>query len=352
MDYIVLDLEWNQCPGGKERENPDLPFEIIEIGAVRLDESFRKIDSFSERVRPQVYRQLHYRTKQLLKVNLKEFNKARKFPAVIKDFLKWCGEDYTFATWGPMDLDYLQNNMAFYRMPQMLAKPLFYYDVQKLFSLFFEDGKTRKSLKYAADFLNLKQQRPFHCAIDDAGYTAEILACMDPAKATIYCSVDYHDPPSSREEEIMLHFPQYSKFVSKTYDNKEDILNDRMVTVTPCHICGRSLRKKIRWFTSNNSIYYSLSICPDHGYMQGKIRIKKADSGHHFAIRTTKMISQETADSIRERQEQLRVKRRIRRSRNGATSSYTPSAGSVNLTISPTAADKRKKNKSGKPDKE
>lgn len=345
MDYIVLDLEWNQCPGGKERENPDLPFEIIEIGAVRLNEAFQMIDSFSERVRPQVYRQLHYRTRQLLKVNLKEFNKARKFPAVIKDFLKWCGSDYTFATWGPMDLDYLQNNMDFYKIHQSLSRPLFYYDVQKLFSLFFEDGKTRKSLKYAADFLNLDQTRPFHCAIDDAYYTSGILARMNPEQAAIYCSVDYHYPPASREEEILLHFPEYSKFVSMTYDNKEDIMSDRMVTVTPCHVCGRSLRKKIRWFTSNNSIYYSLSICPDHGYMQGKIRIKKADSGHYFAIRTSKMISQETADSIRERQEQLRVKRRIRRSRNAVTSSYSPSAGSVNLTVSPTAADKRKKNK-------
>lgn len=344
MDYIVLDLEWNQCPGGKERENPDLPFEILEIGAVRLSQSFQIVDTFSERIRPQVYHQLHYRTKQLLKVSLKDFNKARKFPVVIKDFLKWCGNDYTFATWGPMDLDYLQNNMDFYKMQQKLARPLFYYDVQKLFSMFYEDGKSRKSLKYAVDFLKLEQQRPFHCAIDDACYTAEILASMNPEQAVIYCSVDYHYPPAGREEEIFLHFPQYSKFVSQIYDNKEDIMNDRMVTVTPCHVCGRSLRKKIRWFTSNNSVYYSLSMCPEHGYMQGKIRIKKTDNGHYFAIRTTKMISQETADMIREKQEQLRVKRRIRRSRIAAAA-YTPPEGAVNLTISPTAVSKRKKNK-------
>jgi hypothetical protein len=247
-----------------------------------------------------------------------------------------------------MDLDYLQNNMAFYKMQQSLARPLFYYDVQKLFSLFYEDGKSRKSLKYAVDFLELEEDRPFHCAVDDAYYTAEVLAGMDPVQATIYCSVDYHYPPANRREEILLQFPQYSKFISMTYDTKEDIMNDRMVTVTPCHMCGRSLRKKIRWFTSNNSIYYSLSICPDHGYMQGKIRIKKADNGHYFAIRTTKMISVETAESIRERQEQLKVKRRIRRSRSAVTASYTPSAGSVNLTISPTAADKRRENKSSR----
>ncbi|MDO5410852.1 MAG: 3'-5' exonuclease [Lachnospiraceae bacterium] len=342
MDYIVLDLEWNQCPGGKERENPNLPFEIIEIGAVRLDADFQIVNTFSERIRPQVYHQLHFRTKQLLKVNLKEFNKARKFTSVMKDFLRWCGKDYTFATWGPMDLDYLQNNMDFYKMQQSFDRPLFYYDVQKLFSLFYEDGKSRKSLKYAADFLKLEQERPFHCAIDDAGYTAQILARMEPKQAAVYCSVDYHYPPTQRSEEIYLHFPQYSKFVSMIYDNKEDIMNDRMVTVTPCHICGRSLRKKIRWFTSNNSVYYSLSLCKEHGYMQGKIRIKKADSGHYFAIRTTKMISEETAGSLREKQETLRMKRRIRRSRSASATAYTAPAGTVNISVSPTAADKRK----------
>ena len=33
MDYIVMDLEWNQNPYGKSNYYPDLPFEIIEIGA-------------------------------------------------------------------------------------------------------------------------------------------------------------------------------------------------------------------------------------------------------------------------------------------------------------------------------
>ena len=37
MNYIVFDLEWNQCPYGKDKENQRLPFEIIEIGAVKLN---------------------------------------------------------------------------------------------------------------------------------------------------------------------------------------------------------------------------------------------------------------------------------------------------------------------------
>ena len=34
MNYIIFDLEWNQCCGGRDMENPRMPFEIIEIGAV------------------------------------------------------------------------------------------------------------------------------------------------------------------------------------------------------------------------------------------------------------------------------------------------------------------------------
>ncbi len=37
MEYIVLDLEWNQSNTGKEDAVEKLPFEIIEIGAIKLN---------------------------------------------------------------------------------------------------------------------------------------------------------------------------------------------------------------------------------------------------------------------------------------------------------------------------
>ena len=39
MNYIVLDLEWNQSYRGKQYTVEGLPFEIIQIGAVKLDEN-------------------------------------------------------------------------------------------------------------------------------------------------------------------------------------------------------------------------------------------------------------------------------------------------------------------------
>ena len=43
MNSIVLDLEWNQAQT-RDREAPGLTFEVIEIGAVRLDEHGNQTD--------------------------------------------------------------------------------------------------------------------------------------------------------------------------------------------------------------------------------------------------------------------------------------------------------------------
>ena len=45
MNYIVFDLEWNQSNTGQEIK--EIPFEIIEIGAVKLDEEFKLKGEFT-----------------------------------------------------------------------------------------------------------------------------------------------------------------------------------------------------------------------------------------------------------------------------------------------------------------
>ena len=68
MNYVVFDLEWNQCPQGKARENPKIPFEIVEIGAIKLNENREEIDQFHELIRPLVYHRLHFRTKEVIHI--------------------------------------------------------------------------------------------------------------------------------------------------------------------------------------------------------------------------------------------------------------------------------------------
>ena len=72
MDYIVLDLEWNQSNTGEEPEVSSLPFEIIEIGAIKLNDRGVMLGEFSELIRPAVYREMHYITSRLIHMQMQE----------------------------------------------------------------------------------------------------------------------------------------------------------------------------------------------------------------------------------------------------------------------------------------
>lgn len=80
MNYIVFDLEWNQSSTGKAAEVENLPFEIIEIGAVKLDENGETLQEFSRLIRPVVYREMNQITGELVHLQMKELEKEKAFP--------------------------------------------------------------------------------------------------------------------------------------------------------------------------------------------------------------------------------------------------------------------------------
>lgn len=298
MDYIVFDLEWNQCPDGKEKEDKRLPFEIIQIGAVKLNESFEEIGRFNEYVRPVLYKTLHFHTKEILNLDISSLRLARSFPEVASDFFLWCGKDPVYCTWGCSDLLELQKNLAFYKLESPLPFPLFYLDIQKNFSLQFEDGKSRKSLEYASSLLSLPKNTPFHNALSDALYTSHIMQRLSKEKLLNYYSIDYYRIPKNRKEEIVVQYDTYLKFVSKPFQTKTDAMRDRKLASTPCYLCKKPAKKKIRWFTGNSKNYYCLCYCETHGWLKGKIRLKKDSDDHIFGIKTLKLIDTEEAKRI------------------------------------------------------
>ena len=104
MNYIVLDLEWNQSNTGLEKESDKLPFEIIEIGAIHLNDACVMVGEFSQLIKPQVYTEMHLITSKLIHLQMQELERGQPFTEVIDRFLDWCGEDYIFCTWGDQDL--------------------------------------------------------------------------------------------------------------------------------------------------------------------------------------------------------------------------------------------------------
>jgi len=300
VNYVVLDLEWNQSSQTAEEAGDSLLFEIIEIGAIKLSEEKNMVGEFSRLVKPQVFHEMHRITSKLIHLQMQELEKGTPFPKVAEEFLEWCGEEVMFCTWGPLDLTEFQKNMKYYQMPPLSEKPIAFFDVQKLFSIAYEDRKTRRSLEYAVDFLNIEKDIPFHRAFSDAYYTAKVFARIED-EVLKSVSFDTYHAPASKADEVFIVFDTYAKYISRGFENKTQLMADREVASAKCYICGKGLRKKLRWFSPNGKNYYCAAYCDKHGYMKAKLRIRKDSNENLFAIKTLKFVDEKGFDALQER---------------------------------------------------
>lgn len=81
--------------------------------------------------------------------------------------------------------------------------PFMYYDLQKLYSKVYSDGKTRRSLKMAIEELGFSEDAEYHSAINDAVYTARIFQQMDFDSVKVYESIDTYRIPKDRKLRYM-----------------------------------------------------------------------------------------------------------------------------------------------------
>ena len=96
------------------------------------------------------------------------------------------------------------------------------------------------------------------------------------------------------------------------------IMKDREVTSTRCPICHKPAKRKIRWFMNNSKVYYSISLCQEHGFVMGKIRLRKTENNMYYAIKTLTNVSDEEAEEIRQKREAHRAKKRSRKAEETA----------------------------------
>ena len=82
-----------------------------------------------------------------------------------------------------------------------------------------------------------------------------------------------------------------------------------------CQKCHRMLRKKMQWFSVNQKQYFCLAVCPEHGFVRGKIRIKKTEDGRLYGVKTMKLVDENAAQDVFKKKEEQREKRRENRIR-------------------------------------
>lgn len=166
MNYIILDLEAT-C----EENNRNFPKEIIEIGAVKIDDNKKIIDTFNVFVKPILTNKLTNFCKQLTSIKQEDIDSAEKFSVVINEFKNWIGkEDYVLCSWGFYDKNQLIQDCNLHKLNSNW--------VNRHISLKHQFGNIRNmkpcGMEKALNILKLPLDGTHHRGIDDAKNISKI----------------------------------------------------------------------------------------------------------------------------------------------------------------------------------
>ena len=230
MNYIVLDLEFNQTYDFNDGElyavDSRCQFEIIQIGAAKLNSNFEIIEEFNILVKPQIYKKIHPIVEKLTTLNTKSFENEQFFPNAYSSFVDFIGDEQsTLCIWGPYDIKALYKNIFFYNLSHGQLSPVF-INVQSLASKFLKYPTGMSvGLKNAVETFNLVIDKPFHNALNDAVYTAKILEKLKEEKITTVkfniSQLDGEEEPKKEQINTKLLYDKIEKDLGRKISKNE-----------------------------------------------------------------------------------------------------------------------------------
>ena len=320
MNYIVMDMEWNQPWPGSPSAKKVLPVairgEIIQIGAVRVTEDQQVSDEFQILVKPKYYRHLNRRVSKL--TGIKEARLREEgvpFPEAIEKFKAWCGEDIIFLTWGFDDIGILRENLQLFGLEQGFTDR--WYNAQMIFNAQTDGSTSQKALKTAMEMFEIEPTRPAHDALGDAYHTALICARLDLKRG----AAEYDQ--ALKNHENGFHGAELPGCIARQvfydYADKRSALSAMAGEENHCPICdGRMLGS--RWFAQPGHRYMDLATCPEHGKFLIRVRLSQQADNTIRVSRLTYEATSEAAEAYARRAEKAdpegleRPRRRRRRS--------------------------------------
>ncbi len=319
MNYIVLDMEWNQPWPGSPSSKKVLPVhirgEIIQIGAVRVTEEQMVTDEFQVMVRPKYFRRLNRRVSKLTGIKESRLrDEGIPFPEAMEQFRAWCGEDIVFLTWGFDDIGILRENLQLFGIEDGWTEK--WYNAQMIFNAQTDGSSSQKALKTAMELFHIEQTRPTHDALGDAYHTALICAMLDLKRG----AREYDE--AVKEHENGFHGAELPGCISRKvfydYADKRAALGAMSGAENQCPICGRQMLGS-RWFAQPGHRYMDLATCPEHGKFLIRVRLSDQPDGTVRVSRLTYEATSEAASAYARRaekadpQEQRSPHRRHRR---------------------------------------
>ena len=100
-NLVLFDLEWNigYQPYTFNYHGVQQTFrgEIVEIGAVKIDEDANVLDTFSIHLRPRIFRKLQHHIAKVTGLTQANLDKGEPIVQGLRRFMQWCGPDAEFA---------------------------------------------------------------------------------------------------------------------------------------------------------------------------------------------------------------------------------------------------------------
>ena len=303
MDYIVLDMEWNQPWPGSPSARKVLPVqirgEILQIGAVRVTEDRQVADEFQVLIKPKYYRRLNRRVRKLTGIKesqLKEQGVPMK--EAMERFRAWCGEDVIFLTWGFDDITILRENLQLYGLDDSWVSR--WFNAQMIFNAQTDGSTAQKALKTALEIFEIEPSRPAHDALGDAYHTALICARLDLEKGTS----EYEE--ALRSQVNGFHGAELPGCISRKvfydYADKKQALAAMSEEENKCPTCGKQM-EGTRWFSQPGRRYMDLATCPDCGKFLIRVRLSEQPDGTIRVSRLTYEATSEATEAYAKRSE-------------------------------------------------
>ena len=178
MNYIIFDLEttcWKTNVGERRRR------EIIEIGAVKLNDYLQTINEFQQFVRPTIHRHLTKFCTDLTSITQNDVRSAPPLQVVINLFEAWILEespDLQMISWGQFDKDQILEESTLKKIGTSMEQILLNH--VNLKAVFAKKRKMKQcGMKSALKILDIPLDGFHHRGIDDARNIAKIFCTLE-----------------------------------------------------------------------------------------------------------------------------------------------------------------------------
>lgn len=209
--YAVVDLE--MCSVPKQIKKSTCPYrnELIQIGAVLLDESYRIIDTFVTFVAPRfgvIDKFIH----DLTGISQEDLVGAPDIQDALELFLVWLPEDATIVSWSRSDENQIRKETEHkgIEIPELQKYLDSWTDCQDTFSRLMDAPKVYR-LSEALIIADIDLQDGAHDALVDARNTALLFAKMEREGENLQLSPYYVSSDSDTTTTMCTPFAQLLK---------------------------------------------------------------------------------------------------------------------------------------------